>query len=131
MVDNQRAMELYRAKLSDYAIARELDTEPGVIWAWRKRRGLPANHPGFGVRREKQERKPTQEAKPARKRNPCQGCAYWYRVNGQAAGKFGFCEYILVTGHRRPCPPGEDCTEKCASVSAGRRYHGQEAYTGV
>lgn len=34
----------------------------------------------------------------------CRGCDY------QAGGKY--CDYIGITGHRRPCPPGKDCTVK-------------------
>lgn len=34
----------------------------------------------------------------------CRGCDY------QAGGKY--CDYIGIVGHRRPCPPGKDCTVK-------------------
>ena len=38
----------------------------------------------------------------------CEGCIYWggdYQTNRS-------CNYIFQTGHRRPCPPGKDCTVK-------------------
>lgn len=38
--------------------------------------------------------------------NPaCVGCQY-YSTHTYT------CDYILITGHRRPCPPGKDCTAK-------------------
>ena len=38
----------------------------------------------------------------------CDGCRYRGMLNG-----YGYCcNYIFATGHRRPCPPGEGCTEK-------------------
>lgn len=43
----------------------------------------------------------------------CFNCVY--------RGKFGdthCCSYILVTGRRRPCPPGDGCT-----VKIGRKVH--------
>ncbi len=35
----------------------------------------------------------------------CKGCAYAMLLSG-AWG----CDYLSITGHRRPCLPGEDCT---------------------
>lgn len=36
----------------------------------------------------------------------CGSCKYGYMHMN-----FGpYCDYILLTGHRRPCPPGEECT---------------------
>ena len=35
-----------------------------------------------------------------RMQKPCVGCGYYS----------GCCIYILMTGHRRPCPPGDQCT---------------------
>lgn len=35
----------------------------------------------------------------------CKQCIYRYRGTGGAGC---YCQYILVTGHRRPCP-AEDC----------------------
>lgn len=37
----------------------------------------------------------------------CAGCVYRGR-----AGSRDICEYLLMTGHKRPCPPGENCTVK-------------------
>ena len=39
---------------------------------------------------------------------PCKGCAYW--CGGPTTIKT--CDYMLITGKRRPCPPGEGCTVK-------------------
>lgn len=43
-----------------------------------------------------------------RVKNPCKGCAYW--CGGKTTIKT--CDYMLITGKRRPCPPGEGCTVK-------------------
>ena len=42
------------------------------------------------------------------KRHPCYGCKYSCMGSGWAI----YCEYIFITGHRRPCPGGKDCTVK-------------------
>lgn len=34
----------------------------------------------------------------------CEGCDYYFGSCSKT------CNYIFVTGHRRPCPPGKDCT---------------------
>ena len=44
----------------------------------------------------------------------CKGCVYW----GGDSENNACCNYIFVKGHRRPCPPGKDCTEKIK----GKRY---------
>lgn len=36
-----------------------------------------------------------------RKARPCRGCYYW---------EGGICKYLIATGHKRPCPPGANCT---------------------
>lgn len=36
----------------------------------------------------------------------CEKCVY--RKTFTSAGPY--CDYICMTGHRRPCPPGEGCT---------------------
>ena len=41
------------------------------------------------------------------KEKHCDDC--WFR--GKVAG-MPCCDYIFKTGHPRPCPPGEACTEK-------------------
>jgi hypothetical protein len=45
----------------------------------------------------------------------CKGCVYW----GGAYENNFCCNYIFVEKHRRPCPPGKDCTEK---VTGKRKY---------
>lgn len=39
--------------------------------------------------------------------NPCKGCIYSLVTNCGT-----YCQYILITEHRRPCPPGRGCTVK-------------------
>lgn len=39
---------------------------------------------------------------------PCRGCIY----AGWTSSWDPCCDYILMTGHMRPCPPGAGCTEK-------------------
>lgn len=47
------------------------------------------------------------QLKPEHK-NPCEGCKYWFGNN-----EFSICcNYIFIKGHRRPCPPGNECTVK-------------------
>lgn len=45
---------------------------------------------------------------PAKRKAPVgkcpKGCAY----SGEVAAT-PYCRYFLVTGERRPCPPGKDC----------------------
>lgn len=35
----------------------------------------------------------------------CEGCAYAIKLGGE-----WYCDYLSMTGRRRPCPPGEGCT---------------------
>lgn len=37
----------------------------------------------------------------------CDDCVYRIKVGGLAC-----CNYMFSTGQRRPCPPGDACTEK-------------------
>ena len=50
----------------------------------------------------------------------CKGCAYAWRPDQKRA--LWYCTYILYTGMRRPCPPGEGCTER---REAGERPGGR------
>ena len=38
----------------------------------------------------------------------CKGCWYW----GGNSDSSDCCNYIFREGHKRPCPPGKDCTVK-------------------
>ena len=38
----------------------------------------------------------------------CAGCVYF----GWVGSYLGCCNYILMEGKRRPCPPGKGCTVK-------------------
>ena len=43
----------------------------------------------------------------------CKGCAYQRYLNGYTRSlEYDYCAYIFVEDKRRPCPPGEGCTEK-------------------
>lgn len=42
------------------------------------------------------------------KKDPCGGCRY--RRGYTSDNKT--CDYLLIEGHRRPCPPGAQCTVK-------------------
>lgn len=42
----------------------------------------------------------------AKAQNPCEGC-YFY---GGKARAVKCCNYYLITGKRRPCDVGDDCT---------------------
>lgn len=39
----------------------------------------------------------------------CDGCFYYRATNLD-----WYCAYIFLTGSRRPCPPGKECTVKIA-----------------
>lgn len=49
----------------------------------------------------------------------CEGCAYAVLLSGMWC-----CDYLLMTGRRRPGPPGEDCTERkeCDLTKKGRAF---------
>lgn len=49
-----------------------------------------------------------QLAKQRALRHPCSGCTYYYGHSDYSR----CCNYLLVTGRRRPCPPGAGCTVK-------------------
>ena len=40
----------------------------------------------------------------------CKGCVYAVLLSGAWC-----CDYLQITGHCRPCPPGEDCTVRKAA----------------
>lgn len=42
------------------------------------------------------------------KKSNCDNCVY----RGTITGTTHYCRYYLVTGERRPCPPGDGCTVK-------------------
>lgn len=55
----------------------------------------------------------------------CVGCVYVGYFCSQSAHKGipEFCQYILTTGHRRPCPAGPGCT---ARKEGGRKRRRME-----
>lgn len=38
----------------------------------------------------------------------CKGCVYGVRWSGESF----YCDYLTRVGKRRPCPPGDKCTER-------------------
>ncbi len=46
----------------------------------------------------------------------CKGCAYAVLLSGDWC-----CDYLGVTGHRRPCPPGEGCTVRAEGDRDSKR----------
>lgn len=51
------------------------------------------------------------------KKHPCYGCDY----SCMGTGSVIFCEYIFITGKRRPCPGGKGCTVKKKKSRANAR----------
>lgn len=49
--------------------------------------------------------------------HPCMGCFHWYGLYPVNR----CCNYIFDTGHRRPCPPGDGCTEKITEAEGRAR----------
>lgn len=43
-------------------------------------------------------------------KNNCDNCVYYKKINDCER----YCSYIFVENHRRPCPPGDECTVKIA-----------------
>ena len=61
-----------------------------------------------------------------RRPKPCRGCIYaGWTSSGDAC-----CDYILIVGRRRPCPPGKECTVKRAAKQAINWEAAREAYDG-
>lgn len=48
--------------------------------------------------------------------NPCARCIYHAVVDGMIV-----CDYLLITGHRRPCPPGKLCTVRTINIKGERK----------
>ncbi len=46
----------------------------------------------------------------------CEGCVYAAYLSDA-----WYCDYLAVTGHRRPCPPGEGCTVRAEGVRSKKR----------
>lgn len=42
------------------------------------------------------------------KQKKCSTCKYSCRISFEGGDRF--CQYILITGRRRPCPGGNECT---------------------
>lgn len=42
------------------------------------------------------------------KQKKCSSCKYSCRMSCESGDRF--CQYILITRHRRPCPGGNECT---------------------
>lgn len=50
----------------------------------------------------------------------CRDCVYGWK---------SYCTYILITGHRRPCPPGDECTVRITIKDARQRIR-QRSFDG-
>lgn len=51
------------------------------------------------------------------KKNPCEGC-YFFGGRWETSK---CCNYYLITGIRRPCPPGRGCTVRAGKGSTRRK----------
>lgn len=54
-----------------------------------------------------------QTKEQAARQRPCKGCYY---LGG------GSCNYLIVEGRRRPCPPGADCTAYRSDAGSTSQY---------
>ena len=54
----------------------------------------------------------------------CKGCEYHGKLHPGETSP-GCCDYLLITGRRRPCPPGAGCTEKRLVNRRKRRKAGK------
>lgn len=57
----------------------------------------------------------------------CVGCFYQRATfgNGTDRDLANFsCDYILITGKKRPCKPGKDCTVRLEKTMGGQDHHG-------
>ncbi len=52
----------------------------------------------------------------------CKGCAYAVRLSGDWC-----CDYLNLTGRRRPCPPGEECTVRAEGGGEAKRIWKENA----
>ena len=57
----------------------------------------------------------------------CDNCFYWKMVHGEG---LRYCAYIFIEGHRRPCPPGDECTVKI-TTKVKRRKKAEERKNAV
>lgn len=53
----------------------------------------------------------------AKAQNPCEGCYFF----GGKARAVRCCNYYLITGNRRPCDGGEECTVRKDGSRPGRK----------
>lgn len=51
----------------------------------------------------------------------CDDCCYSSKMG---CGDSRYCAYIFKTGRRRPCPPGDACTEKVPRKVIRRKKKG-------
>lgn len=60
-------------------------------------------------------------------RNPerCRKCAFYWTPTGNRT--IELCQYILMTGHPRPCPAGKDCTSFLTPAAWRRARRGTKA----
>lgn len=53
----------------------------------------------------------------------CKGCMYLGSLHTKSTAA-RTCDYLLILGHRRPCPPGAGCTVKKPANGRSRRKAG-------
>ncbi len=49
----------------------------------------------------------------------CDGCKFQGKFSHEG---IRFCDYIGITGHARPCPPGKDCTVRKVGKHEARKF---------
>lgn len=113
---------LYEMGMYDQQVADYVGCSVDAVKNWRHAHGKEANRTRFSAKRTAEpppapEETPKKAAKAApppapvetvhqkwkRMRKPCRTCGFWNEM-------FWCCDYLFVTGRRRPCPPGRRCT---------------------
>lgn len=59
----------------------------------------------------------TDRQRKKKRANPCKGCYY----HGGKTENVKCCNYFLITGKRRPCEAGENCTVRCDGSQIRRK----------
>ena len=75
-------------------------------WPVWKALTTPAG-PQYGRRDKSRVPKPEPKDKVSKCTKKCKRCFYSFNHSAHLPT----CDYILITGHRRPCPAGDNCTE--------------------
>lgn len=124
--DEALARDMWKDGACDPEIAKAVHVSQDAIRAWRYRNGMKGNQ--YTGPRKAVEGYHQDTERLVQKDNPmapghvdklvdkfCRGCKH-LSTNGHAT----FCEYILHTKKKRPCPPGKGCTEREFAPMGGR-----------